>query len=310
MKYYTKEWYGLMQRQFGPSGLRKVPDKEYSHREIREFYEKALAEELERDREIYDTPPSFDWAEKLLARDTFAPENFLFEEADTGRLHHPKTPEEARALLEAERKEQEARFASRPPFNPAETVECFRQCWRMGLRHGAEGFPDWVGQTVDRRLLALGMLPESAYARLDRESAACRKEFRQIEEKAQKELESQNLPEGLRESICFHDAYVLAMERTGADARLLLRKDGSWPGGSPYAGIRFLGVTELFREKGLVFRKKAVDGEFLSNCQYLYDELYRTAEGYELHMLLWTQHALRYLTVRCRDIQVDTDAAL
>ncbi len=310
MKYYTKEWYGLAQRQYGPSGLRKVPDKEYSHREIREFYEKALAEEVERDRAIYDTPPSFGWAEKLLAQDTFDPENFLFEEANTGRLYHPKTPAEARAFLEAEKKEQEARFASRPPFDPAETVECFRQCWRMGLRHGASGFPDWVGETVDRRLLALGMLPERAYERLDKEAAECREEFRRIEEAAEKELGSQELPEGLRESICFHDAYVLSLERTGQDARLLLRKDGGWPGGTPYARIRFLGVNEIFREKGLVFRKKTVDGETLSNCQYLYDELYRTAEGYALHMLLWTQKALRYLTVHCRDIQVDTDAEI
>lgn len=305
MKFYTKEWYGLMQRQFYTSGLKKVPDKEYSPKEIRAFYDRDLAEEVERDRAIYNTPPSFDWMEELLRPDTFKPENFLFEEEVTGRLYHPKTAEEARARLEADRKAQEERFASRPPFDPAETVECFRQCWRMGLRHGASGYPHWVGETVDRRLLALNRMPESAYGRLEKEERENRRAFQEIQAAAEKALGSQEIPKPLRESFRFHDAHVLALKRAGGDAEMYLRKDGAWPGGTPYARVRFLGVTELLREKGLVLRTKTVEGEKSSNCQYLYDELYRTEDGYEAHMLLWTRNALRYLTVRCRDIRVE-----
>ena len=50
MKYFTKEWYDLMQRQFSTSGLRRIPDKPYSDREIKQFYHQQLQEEIERDR--------------------------------------------------------------------------------------------------------------------------------------------------------------------------------------------------------------------------------------------------------------------
>ena len=61
----------------------------------------------------------------------------------------------------------------------------------------------------------------------------------------------------------------------------------------------------LDRERGLVLRPRR-DGEglLISNCQYLYEELYRTGQGYEVHMLLWTPSALRYLTVGCRSVDI------
>ena len=53
MKYYTKEWYDLMQKQHYTSGMTVVPDKEYTEEEIRAFYEHDLAEEVEYSRSIY-----------------------------------------------------------------------------------------------------------------------------------------------------------------------------------------------------------------------------------------------------------------
>ena len=43
MKYYTKEWYELMQRQHYTSGLHKIPDKTYFDQEIQAFYDADLA---------------------------------------------------------------------------------------------------------------------------------------------------------------------------------------------------------------------------------------------------------------------------
>ena len=53
MKYYTKEWYDLMQKQHYTSGMTVVPDKEYTDEEIRAFYKHDLAEEVEYSRSIY-----------------------------------------------------------------------------------------------------------------------------------------------------------------------------------------------------------------------------------------------------------------
>ena len=48
MKFYTKEWYELMQRQHYTSGLKKVPDKVYADEDIQAFYDKDLKAEATR----------------------------------------------------------------------------------------------------------------------------------------------------------------------------------------------------------------------------------------------------------------------
>ena len=63
----------------------------------------------------------------------------------------------------------------------------------------------------------------------------------------------------------------------------------------------------LEREKGLTPRvRRDEDGTLWSNCIYLYDELYSTQDGYEVHMLFTTgkqYNKLAYLTVKCSDIR-------
>ncbi len=88
---------------------------------------------------------------------------------------------------------------------------------------------------------------------------------------------------------------------------MYLNRDGmQLEGESPYSKVIYRNVSMIEREKGLVFRKKmGEDGEWCSNCQFLYHELYRTKKGYEVHMLLWTRKALRYLTIECEDIEFE-----
>ena len=46
MRYYTKEWYELMQKTELTAGLRKVPDKKYTKKDIDALYEKTLNREM------------------------------------------------------------------------------------------------------------------------------------------------------------------------------------------------------------------------------------------------------------------------
>ena len=313
MKFYTKEWYALMQRQNYTSGLKKIPDKVYTDEEIRAFYDKDLKAEIARDRRIHNTPPGpYDWEDALLAPDRFTPDTFLFENEETGELFHPETPEIARQYLERERRQAQERFAARPPFDPTETIECFRDCYRGMLRYGFSRFPQWVRESVDRRLLALNRIPESAYKRLRKEEQANRRAFEKINAKAAAVLEQQDIPEELRERFSFHDASVLTIKKVRSDVALYLRKDGGWPGdATPYIKILFKNVHQLGREKGFSLRPKLdADGDLRTSCTYLYDELYHDESGYEVHMLLWTPKALRDLTICCKDIQFEDHIAL
>ena len=75
MKFYTKEWYELMQRQNYTSGLKKIPDKVYTDDDIQAFYDKDLKAEVAHDRKIHNTPPGpYDWEDELLLPDRFTPD--------------------------------------------------------------------------------------------------------------------------------------------------------------------------------------------------------------------------------------------
>ena len=313
MKFYTKEWYELMQRMNYTTGMKKIPDKVYSDKDIQAFYDKDLKAEVARDRRIHNTPPGpFDWEDELLLPDRFTPEAFLFENEETGEVFHPETPEIARHYLEQERRQVQERFAARPPFDPAETIECFQETYLSMLRHGGSHYPKWVQETVDKRLLALWRIPESAYKRLKKEEQANRRAFDKIEADAAVILGQQDIPEEIRSQFCFHDANVLAIKRSGSDVALYLRKDGGWTeDATPYIKIIFKNVSRFDREKGFALRPKLDRwGNLGTSCIYLYNELYRNEDGYEVHMLFWTSKALRYLTICSEDIQFEDNIAL
>lgn len=313
MKFYTKEWYALMQCQDYTSGLKRIPDKVYTDEDIREFYEKDLKAEVARDRRMHNTPPGpYDWEDELLQPDCFNPETFLFEDEKTGELFHPETPEIARHYLEQDHRRTQEQFDARPPFDPTETIECFQACCRGMLRYGFSRFPQWVQESVDPRLLALNRIPESAFKRLKKEEQANRRAFEKINAKATTVLEQQNIPEEIRDQFCFHDASVLAIKKVRSNVELYLRKDGGWLGdATPYIKVIFKNVRQLEREKGFSLRPKLdADGDLRTNCTYLYDELYRVESGYEVHMLLWTSKALRYLTICCEDIHFEDNISL
>jgi len=313
MKFYTKEWYELMQRQNYTSGSKKIPDKVYTDEDIQAFYEKDLKAEVARDRRIYNTPPGpYDWEYALLQPDRFTPKTFLFEKEETGELFHPETPEIARHYLEQDRRQAQERFDARPPFDPTETIACFRDCYRGMLRYGFLHFPHWVRESVDPRLLALNRIPESAYKRLKKEEQANRRAFEKICAKATAVLEQQDIPEEIRKRFCFHDACVLAIRKVRSDVALYLRKDGGWPGdATPYIRIVFENVRQIDREKGFSLRPKPdADGDLRTNCTYLYDELYHDESGYEVHMLFWTPKALRNLTICSENIRFEDHVAL
>lgn len=304
MRFYTKDWYELMQHQDDLSVIQKIPDGSYSEQDIKAFYQQDLEAEVAQERERYNTPPIWDWQETVLDPERFSPEDFLFEEEGTGQLFHPQTPEIARACLETDFRSTLEAFERRPPFDPQATIQCFQECYRSKLRYAWKYFPQWVQKAVDKRLLALDRMPASAYDRLQEEIQAKRQAFEERNAQAEAELSAQDIPSELREAFCFHDAQVLKLRRRGDRAVLLLCKDGYWD--EPYTTITFEGVRWLEREPGLVLRcRPGGEGLLISNCQYLYDELYRTQKSYEVHLLLWSNKALRYLTVCCKNIRID-----
>ncbi|MBR4861350.1 MAG: DUF4085 family protein [Firmicutes bacterium] len=248
MKYYTKDWYQLMQGLHYVSGMKVVPDKEYTDEEIQTFYDADLAEELEHDRKFH-------------------------EEKGTA-------------------------------FDPEETVRCFEDFYQGIKTYALNRYPGWARETLDPRLIALNRIPQTPYCRLKELEDTSKAEFDKINAAAQAVLELQDIPSEIKAAFHFHDADVLALRRKGKGVHLYLGCGEAWPAGEYlYQKVIFQNVCFIDREKGLIFRKKRNENGFWESKNiYLYDELYRTEYGYEVHMLLWSVKGLRYLTIGCEDI--------
>ena len=306
MKFYTKDWYQLMQGLHYVSGMKVVPDKEYTDEEIQAFYDADLAEEIENDRRVYESREEGGpvCMEDLLAPDVFRPEMFLFEEEETGKMFHPKSSDEARELLQKIEQKRQEYLKDHPPFDPAETIACFEECYQGVKKYCLNSYPEWARSEIDPRLAARNRITEGIYNRLKALEDANHTAFDAINADARAVLNRQNISEEVRSIFRFHDAEVLMLKRRGRDAELYLSYgEELLEGKNPYMKVVFRNTIFIDREKGLIFRKKRNEhGIWSSNVTYLYDELYRTEAGYEVHMLLWSFTSLRYLTIGCEDI--------
>lgn len=308
MRFYTKDWYVLMQHQDYTTCAKPIPDKAYSEKEIKALFRERLEAEIQRDRLDYDTPPCFPDMTDQLRPEHWKPEDWMiFPAGEDQPPRHPASPEEVAAQWERDRRAAEEAFASRPPFDPAETERWFRALYRANLRNAHMHYPAWVREQVDRRLLALDLLPESVFQKLQREEEENRRAFQAIEQAAEKELGRQPIPAPIAEAFRFHDSALLSLHKRGRDYEMRLRKDGGWYGDdvTPYIKVLFRGADLLERERGLIPRTmQDADGALSSNCTFLYHELYASPDGYEVHMLFATagRRGLAYCTLRCDDI--------
>ena len=268
MKYYTKEWYELLQA-WGLSGdFKKIPDAVYTTADIEKLYKKKLKKEIAFERDSYNQEPFFLTVDDMLTEDNFCPDDWLFIDEITGDVKRPVDINEVRQQLEEGRKRAFEEFENRPPFDPMDTEKIFEEIYRTNIRTCKNNFPEWLLKSVDHRLLALGYLPETAYRKYHSEIREKKKKWEQINRAAEKERTRQCIPDEMMEAMALHDASLLSLK------------------------------------KGLRVRKYLQEGFYSSNSSFLYSEIYNSGEGYEFHMMFATSKDLSYLTIACNDISV------
>lgn len=298
MKFFTKRWFNIMQIIDCSIGMKSIADKKYTDKDISALYDKKLKAEISRDRREYNEPPhgidiDFDNAEL---------DDFAFFDVETNTLTRPASIEEVKREYEEEQARLDEEFANRPPFDPQETIERFENIYKARLRNGYLYFPDWVKDElvkdkVDVRLIALDYLPKSTFDRIKTEQRKNKVECDKIEREAKKVLgnESKKIPERILSEFGFHDGMVLSLEQIRSELVMTIQKDGvSFDEQTPYAKVIFTNGKIIERDENLMFE----------NCIWLYDELYKTMNGYEVHML-FMENELRYLTISCDDIVIE-----
>ena len=310
MRYYTKEWYDLMQKTNYTFGMKKIPDQDYSNEEVKALYDKALKKEIAEEKKFYNDPPFFLFDASDVDSGDMDLADWIFVDEETGTFTRPKSYEELKSHLEEEQMEAQAEYENRPPFDPSETIRLFEESYRTRMKYGGSRFPGWVLEKVDRRLLALNLLPESVYLLLKMEERANQKALRAINKRAEREWSKQReqIPGSVYEALPQHDSCILSLRRHGKDVVMVIREDGFCEeGASPYRKIVFTSVISFEREKGLYIRTYEDQGRRTSNCTYVHDEVYLLADGsYEIHFLVSTRK-VRYVTIRCRDIKCERE---
>lgn len=315
MKYFTKEWYDLMQSFHASSLYEPIPDRPYSDEEIQNMIEERLKQELEEDREGFDTPPQFDEGDYEDLKEMFdrcAKEDIEVSldvtDETTGEAHKAFSYD---SFIAIERKNNiylMKEFENRGSYDEKEFIDEWRENFEFDLENAGYDLPDWAKASVDPRLLALGYLPKSIYKKIEAEDRKNYKEFDKITKKADQILkkETKKLPETLADGLNLHDEIVYSFVFDKTDFLLQIN-------------------DRIYRFQNAVILENELDEikdhmvstpneipdydndsyeEFIV-CSWLYKEVYYLDKNrYEVHVLL-DADKLRYLTFQCSGLLIE-----
>ena len=298
MRFYTKEWYALMQITGLLGAYKEIEDKLYSKEDIKALYEQELKKEIERDEKLYNTEPRL-YIPKDLYIEPFDPMAWSYVDEEEV-LHVPDCPAAVEKELIEHHKVELERYVHRQPFDPAETIACFLEGYRYGIQSAYKGPLSELYQDVPAKLLALGYMPKTPLKAYKKAVKDARRRWNQINKEAENVLAGQDIPEAVRRLFMIHDACLLSMRKKGKDIIMDYRLCGE-ESVDEYLYCR--NGNYLEKDKGISTRKSFDAYGVWTSSGFLYPELYKTDMGYEVHMLFWVGENLAYVTISCSDIK-------
>ncbi|MBQ3292229.1 MAG: hypothetical protein IJH43_07625 [Mogibacterium sp.] len=333
MRYYNKEWYALMQFLGTTDMFEPVIDKEYTDEEMDALYREMREKYIQEEHDLYDEPPCLDideWKEEFPEED-FDPDDYLIadidEEGEEINYRNPETYEDLVQFQIDEYEFQWKEFENRPPFNEEEAGEEFDENYNDSLEEPDEDIPAWILETVDPRLVALGLLPESAYKKLLAEEEEKQNRFDEMDEIADREYESmieeimEGIPEAVKElpdGTDYDDAvricedlnevdgdYVLEIRKENGDIAIVF--SGWNEDGDELIRTGNFENVEILEDEGVVINaERDEDGDVISDCDFTAHEIYFSKDGYEVH-LMFDNNGLKYLTFKCTYITFEQE---
>lgn len=289
MKYYNKEWYDLMQKANYTTGIEAISDKDYTNEDIEELYNNKLNEYIQEEKQSYNQEPDFSVIEQLLNEQEFDSENWLFVDEKTKETLKPSSKEEVIKHLEQEKIQAVEEFNNRKPFNEKKAKKEFAKMYKEMLKC-EDTLPSWVYQKVDKRLIALGLLPRSIFNKLQAEENKNKEKFENIINKAQKELDKQNIEIEIQENFHFHDGILKSFKKKDNDIIMTINCPDSFEN---------IIKTVVFKNAEIIEMENVKNRKSI----YLYEEIYFTKSSYEVHMM-FECNGLKYITLKCEDIEI------
>ena len=155
-----------------------------------------------------------------------------------------------------------------------------------------------LSKVADIRVLALGLCTEEVYRDFEDYRALCEKQTEETMEEAWELQRAQGLDKVWTGGYSLHDSLVQSVKREGEDLVIEFDREND-----PEL-LEELGEEFLFPEiRAIRFRDAEIlkQEQPLENAWWLYDELWKTDRGYEIHALLWQENDVFELTIECRE---------
>lgn len=287
MKYLTKEWYETCQQMGLHFGLRVHNGAcEWNEALFQRLYKRKENEHIKQEREMYDIDPRY-----MLAHDgqvlTRANKAFSGEEVtEKDQIVYHMPPEE-RAHIE----KLIADYDARPPFDAKKCKEEYKEAMKWNIEHQTERLPkEILEQIADIRVFTLGYCTREVLRQLKKKSAENTKEMERVSKEYREAVEAQDIPGEVHSRVQFHDCTVTELL---TEDEVVIRFDTR--GG-------FTSINKLTLVKPEIIKQ---EGEIVGSY-WLYQELYRIDQGYELHVLFGGE-PMPELIVRCEDILADEE---
>lgn len=288
MKYFTKEWYELMQNIHYTEGFEALKDKDFTDEDIKDLYDKKLKEWIEEEKEAYDDKPDYSDFYEILESKEFNPTDWLFVDEKKKQVIEPSSKQEVIEHLKLEEKQAMKEYIKRKPFDENKSEKEFNEFYKSMLVAN-DMLPKWVYEKVDKRLIALGYLPQKVFNKLKEQEIANKEKYDNIEKEAMNNLYSQNISEEIYANFNFHDEVIKSFKS----------KDGNYIMKVTHSDfIESYTVTVIFKDANIIEMEDLKFGKSI----YLYDEIYKLDDGYEVH-IMYEYDGLKYLTIKCSEIE-------
>ena len=273
MKYLTKEFYNAMQKMSLRYPLRASKKAEvFSEDYFKKLYKKEEDKRIKKRKAAYE----------VKFEDMF-PEELTEELAYFFNLVE-LAPEEAQKAYLEQREQLKYNFDSRPKLSVEQEIKRFKQAFRNRLNYLNKLLPEHILQKVaDIRVLAMNVAAPEVKKEITAYCKQNKKFVFSTLDAYKKQLNKQFGPNApFEEELNLHDNVVLSCRKRGKD--IVLTIDNSY-GYSTFSTIVFKNCTVIKQDAPL------------HGAWFLYNEIYKSGDKFELHFLLEKHNKLIDYTI-------------
>lgn len=286
MRYLSKQWCDLHKLTNLHVGLRVHKDaNELNERTYLRLRQRKLKAFLKQERELYDFDPRalleedktvFVRADKFISGE-------VIQEADTIIYEMSKEDKDnIHQLIEA--------YDTRQPFSVQECKDEFDKRQTMIQDENKDRIPGEIYSNIaDPRVFALGYSTKEIILQLKKFGQENERIIQNVLENYTKAQQTQQISDYLKENFGFHDCKVLSV---------IKQNDITIDFDSRHGFTSYNRV--IFHDAVIIQEDREIDGSW-----WIYEEIYKTEYGYEVHMLFAAHHDSKIeLTIKSKGITV------